>query len=271
METRYQREFINFQEHLKSFLFRLLINKADVEDVYQITYVKVHDKIDSFNNESSFKTWVFSIALNTAKNLLHNQNRWHENAQDYAAKLHAQSPKHLNLLKETFASTPDEIYEIKEHISHCFNCITKTLELEQQICLWLKEVYDFKISEIMEISNLSEGKVKHALANARKNMIRIFDQRCALVNKNGTCTQCTTLTGVLNQSQEAHIRYNKSKMARAALSDNQEHLLNLRVDLTKNVDPYNAPNSELNFFMLESMEGWVEEGKRKEMSKIRPK
>ena len=139
----------------------------------------------------TFKTWVFSIATNISKNILIKQNKWEVNAQDYGANLHVQSKDHWDKFHEVFYSTPEQIYEVKEHINYCFNCINKTLEISQQICLLLKDVYQFKVSEIMHITNLSEGKVKHALANARKNMIRIFDNRCAFVNKKGVCHQCS--------------------------------------------------------------------------------
>lgn len=261
----FKEEFVSFKEELSSFVFRLVTNQQDVEDIVQDTFVKVDKSIDSFRGNSTFKTWVFAIATNTAKNYLKKRNRWSENAQDYGANLHMQSEDHWNRFIDVFNSTPDKIYEIEEHISYCFNCINKTLETSQQICLLLKEVYEFKISEIMEISGLSEGKVKHALANARKNMVRIFDNRCALVNKQGACHQCTSLTGILNPKQNAQIKANEIEMVKNSNSHDKEHLFNLRMDIIKRIDPLNAPNSLVNIYMLENCEDWVKEGKRKKV------
>jgi RNA polymerase sigma-70 factor (ECF subfamily) len=39
-------------------------NREDAEDVVQNTFLKAVDKIESFRGESSFGTWVYSIALN---------------------------------------------------------------------------------------------------------------------------------------------------------------------------------------------------------------
>lgn len=265
------QEFLNFKPELQSFVFRILTNKQDAEDIVQETYLKVHQNIEAFRGESSFKTWVFSIALNLSKNLLTRQKRWLENAQDYGAMLHVHSPARWTALKNVFDSTPDKTYEVKEHIAYCFNCINKTLELNQQICLLLKEVYDFKIHEIMEITKLSEGIIKHAIADARKNMIRIFDDRCSFVNKGGSCHQCTTLTGSLNPKQNAQIEALKIKMVRDGDSSDKGRLLDLRLELVKNIDPLNSSNSLVNTFMLEHSEKWVKEGIEKKVLKSRPK
>jgi len=45
----------------------------------------------------------------------------------------------------------------------------------------------------MSILSLTEGKTKHALADARNTMISIFSRKCALVSKEGACFQCSEL------------------------------------------------------------------------------
>lgn len=264
--SKYQTEFLAFRAELTSFVFRLLTNRQNTEDIVQDTYIKAFDKLQTFKQQSTFKTWVFTIATNLAKNKLKKQSRWAENTQDYGAQLHVKSPTHWDKFHTVFNATPDQQYEIKEHINYCFNCINKTLLLNQQICLLLKEVYAFKISEIIKITTLTEGKVKHALADARKNMIRIFDNRCSFVNKKGVCHQCTELTGILNPHQEAHIEANKIKLVKKGTSSsNSDYLLQLRLDLVQHIDPLNSPNSSVNSFMLENCENWVKEGKFKKV------
>lgn len=257
----FESQFLSFKDELASFLFRLTTNRQDTEDLVQDTFIKSIENLDSFKEDSSIKTWVFSIALNIAKNQLKRQKRWLENAQDYGANLHVRSPEHWEAFEAQFNSTPDQQYEVKEHINYCFNCINRTLVLEQQICLLLKEVYGFKVSEIMSISGLSEGKVKHGLADARKNMVRIFDNRCAFVSKQGACHQCSELTGILNPKQNVQAAALKIKMVKDGHSENKERLLQLRLDIVRGIDPLNAPNAIVNTFMLESSENWVEEGK----------
>lgn len=267
----YIQAFLQFEKELRSFLFRLLTNRQDTEDIYQETYIKVHQNLNSFKGESSFKTWVFAIAVNLSKNHLNRQKRWLENAQDYGALLHVHSPEHWTRFRNVFESTTERNYDIKEHITYCFNCINRTLELNQQICLLLKEVYAFKVAEIMQITGLSEGVVKHAIADARRHMVRIFDGRCSFVNKKGVCYQCTTLKGYLNPKQNAQVEALKVKMVKEGDNPDKQYLLDLRLDLVRQIDPLQAPNAGMNIFMLESCEKWVEEGKEKKVLESRPK
>jgi len=264
-EQNYTNQFLEFKDELSSFVFRLTTNKHSTEDIVQDTFVKVVEKSDTFKQKSSFKTWVFTIATNLSKNHLKKSNKWLENTQDYGANLHVKSQEHWDSFHRVFNSTPEKDYEIREHIVYCFNCINKTLELQQQVCLLLKDVYEFTLSEIIEISGLTEGKAKHAIADARKNMIRIFDNRCSFVNKRGACHQCTELKGVLNLQQDAHIKANEIKLVRKGNSENAEHLYNLRLELVKSIDPLNSKNSIINTYMLESAENWVKEGKEKKV------
>jgi len=263
LKKQFEIEFIAFKAKLSSFVFRLVTNKQDTEDIVQETYLKAFEKIDSFQGKSSFKTWVFTIALNLAKNHLKKQKRWLENAQDYGAMLHAKSKKHWDAFQSVFESTPEQEYSIKEHLVYCFNCMNKTLELEQQICLLLKEVYDFKVKEIIGITKLSEGKVKHALTNARKNLNAIFEKRCAIVNQNGMCNQCSELTGILNPKQKVQEKVNQLKLAKQKHTTSNDRLLDIRLDMVKSLNPLQSNNTLITTYFLENSEKWVKEGKQK--------
>ena len=105
-------------------------------------------------------------------------------------------------------------FEIKEHITLCFTCISKSLPLEQQLCLFLKEVYEFKVSEVATIIDTSEAMVKYYLHNGRAKMIDIFDGRCALINKEGICYQCSELNGIYNPKQKFQEEIVKIEMAK---------------------------------------------------------
>ncbi|MFI0431257.1 RNA polymerase sigma factor [Mariniflexile sp. HMF6888] len=258
-------KFNDLKDELASYVFRLVTNRELTEDIIHDTYIKVVEKIDTFHGNSTFKTWVFSIATNLSKNILIRQNRWIVNAQDYGAMLHIKSQEHWDAFQQVFNSTPEKEYEVKEHLEYCFNCLNKTLEIEQQVCLLLKEVYDFKVREIIQITELSEGKVKHAIANARKNLINIFDKRCAFINKNGVCNQCTELTGILNPKQDAQIEANKLKLVKKQKTENQERLLDIRLEVIRSIDPLKSKNTLVTSYFLENSEKWVKEGIQKKV------
>lgn len=253
----YQTEFLAFRPQLKSYLFRLTTNKQDTEDLLQDTYMKAFDKIASFKGTSSFKTWTFTIASNLAKDNFRVQEHWGEDWMDLVRDAHVADPALFAKKRAKLEDSPDGKFVLSEHLNYCFNCTTKTLLLHQQICLWLKEVYGFKVGEIMSILDLPEGKVKHAIADARKNLTRIFEHKCALINKKGTCSQCTGLNQMYNPEQDAHIEANKLKLVREQKHQNHEQLLDLRLELIRHIDPLSGKTTGLHHYLIEHSPTWA--------------
>lgn len=268
MDQERTKEFLSFRPELRSFLFRTVADRGEVEDIIQDSYVKASENIDRFEGRSSFKTWVFAIALNTARSYLRKRKRWSEFAQDYGSELHLREREKMEALTGVYRSDPEARYEAEEHIAFCFLCIAKSLPLRQQVCLLLKEIYDFKTAEIICISGLSEGKVKHSLADARKNLKRIFQNRCALVNKEGVCRQCRTLYGILQPERAIDERLRELKFTPEEAAAGDEGLLRLRTLLTKSVDPFSSRGAQLFQYMAESSPAWEEEGKKKKVLPI---
>lgn len=256
----FQIEFNKFSKELASFIFRLITNKQDVEDLVQDAYIKAFTKLETFQPEkASLKTWVFTIAINLAKNKLKQKKRWGENDLTICKKYNTAKPERLQNTINVFHSTPDAVFEMKEHLDYCFTCISKTLDLNQQICILLKEVYDFKQKEIIEMTELSEGKVKHGIVDARQNMKQIFKNRCSLINKNGVCSQCTELNGIFNPEQDAHIKSRELKLSKK--EKNQDKLLDLRLSIVKDINPLNG-GSQMHLYFAQNLERWVELAKK---------
>ncbi len=66
----FQSLFSEFQNQLKSYLYRLLANRNDAEDLTHDTFIKAFDKLHTFRGEASLKTWFFQIATNLSYNYL---------------------------------------------------------------------------------------------------------------------------------------------------------------------------------------------------------
>jgi RNA polymerase sigma-70 factor (ECF subfamily) len=62
----FQTLFAEFQNQLKSYLYRLLTDRNDVDDLTHDTFIRAFSRISTFNQDSSLKTWVFKIATNLA-------------------------------------------------------------------------------------------------------------------------------------------------------------------------------------------------------------
>lgn len=245
------REFENNIDQLKSYLLRITASVADAEDIAQDTYIKAVEKMNTFRGESSLKTWFFAIASNLAKDNLRAQKRWTENVTDITKAAALNNRQFLTEAMNIRMSSPNGQYEAREHIAFCFTCISKSLPLEQQLCIFLKEVYEFKVSEIVTILGTSEAMVKYYLHTGRSKMIAIFDGRCALINKKGVCHQCSELNGLFNPKQNTQEELMKIDLVKEAEKGEKEHLFDLRMQILRDIDPFKSKASELQLHHLE--------------------
>jgi RNA polymerase sigma-70 factor (ECF subfamily) len=237
--------YSEFQPQLKSYLYRLVANRNDMEDLAHDVFIIAFENIGSFRKESSLKTWVFSIATNHARKHLKKNKSWYLNTFERTRDLAHQDKDIMKLLDQAHQLSPHGSYEIREHIDYCFTCVSKMLPLKQQVALILKEIYAFKVKEITLIMDTTYGKVKHLLHNSRKKMIKIFNNTCALVSKKGVCHQCSGLNGKFNPKQDSQEQLMKIEMVKAQNNLDTKKLYSLRVELVKSIDPLYSNGADL--------------------------
>ena len=241
----FQTLFAEFQNQLRSYLYRLLTDRNDVDDLTHDTFIRAFDKIATFNQDSSLKTWVFRIATNLAYDHLRKLKRWPADAQDQGANLAIGTKEVGEAFRNVHQTSNAGAYEMKEHIDFCFTCISKTLPIENQVALILKDVYDFPVKEICLILDKTEGTVKHLLIYARETMTSIFDNRCALVNKNGACDQCSQLNGIFNPKQDQQEQRMKLELVKGSTKFDRAELFKMRAALVKAIDPLHSSGTDL--------------------------
>ena len=64
-----------YQNRISKLIARFVRNPADVQDVAQEAFIKAYRALPNFRGESAFYTWLYRIAINTAKNHLVAQGR----------------------------------------------------------------------------------------------------------------------------------------------------------------------------------------------------
>jgi RNA polymerase sigma-70 factor, ECF subfamily len=240
----FQTLFAEFQTQLKSYLYRLLTDRNDVDDLTHDTFIRAFSRISTFNQDCALKTWVFKIATNLAYDHLRKLKRWQADAQDRAADLAIGSEEIRQVFWMVHNTSPAGAYEMKEHIDYCFTCISKTLPIENQVALILKNIYDFQVKEICLILEKTEGVIKHLLNDARNIMTDIFEHRCALINKHGVCHQCSHINEIFNPKQDQQEELMKLELVKASKKYNREQLFTLRTLLVKAIDPLHAAGTD---------------------------
>lgn len=247
----FQALFSEFQASLKSYLYRLTASRNDAEDLLHDSFIKAFDKIAGFRGEASLKTWVFRIATNLAYTQLKQHQRWTTDVKTRAKQLVTQKPQLAQHLVQVAGNDVAAQFDLKEHIDTCFTCMSKTLPVENQVTLMLKDVYDFSVAEIVIILDKTEGVVKYLLQDARKTMMDIFEHRCALINKAGVCNQCSELNGWFNPKQNQQEALMKLDLVKGSQKYNRVALYELRTKLSQAIDPLHSAGSNLQDVLLQ--------------------
>ena len=66
---------LKYQHKIFSLISRYVRDADDVQDVAQETFIKAYRSLPSFRGDSAFYTWLYRIAINTAKNHLVSRSR----------------------------------------------------------------------------------------------------------------------------------------------------------------------------------------------------
>lgn len=142
-----------------SLIVRLTGNKEDAEELTQDVFLKVFQQLGRFREESSFSTWVYRIAYNTAISALRKQKK--EFATDGEAGCFNISEEEVDTL---FGR-----YDREEELQLLDRALEKLAPDEHfMILLYYKE--GKRIEEIGEITALSPSNVKVKLFRIRKKL-----------------------------------------------------------------------------------------------------
>lgn len=151
-------EYINlYGMDLTRLCLSLCKNKADAEDLYQTTWEKVIKNIKKYNKEKPFDKWLFSICVNTHKDMVKSPFRKRilrfDNTED---------------LERALNSIPDNIASRDEFLSLHSAMAKLSLEKRQAVALYYFK--DYSTKEVAEILNIPEGTVKSRLSAARQEL-----------------------------------------------------------------------------------------------------
>jgi len=149
-----------------NFVLRLVENKQDAEDITQEVFVKVWKNIKKFNQKKSFKTWLFTIAKNTAFDSLRKKK------VAYFSDLENEEGK--NWVVDSLADPsplPPEILERKE-LARDLERALKKLPPKMRVVLLLYYNDHLTLREIAEVLdeplNTVKSRCRRALMMLRK-------------------------------------------------------------------------------------------------------
>jgi len=190
---------------LRALTCRLVGNPDDAADVCQEVLVRAFQQLRGFRGDSSFSTWLVSIATHLGLDHLRARARWRVDAQPLAKE--DCMAQRSSLHGELMATVVDAgfAFDVSEHIAFCFTCVARSLSPEMEVALVLSEVFDMSNVDAAAAIGVSESVLRHHLSAARKHMEVSFEGLCALVNKTGTCHQCKELRDLTPEDRRGSV------------------------------------------------------------------
>ncbi|MEZ9196512.1 RNA polymerase sigma factor RpoE [Shewanella sp. 10N.286.54.B9] len=152
-----------YQNKVVNLISRYVRNQADVADVSQEAFIKAYRALPNFRGESAFYTWLYRIAVNTAKNHLVAQGR-RAPANDVDAE-EAEYYDGSDALKE-FAS-PERLVLSDEIQKVVFDTLD-TLPEELKMAISLRELDGMSYEEIANVMDCPVGTVRSRIFRARE-------------------------------------------------------------------------------------------------------
>ncbi|NML84812.1 RNA polymerase sigma factor RpoE [Polaromonas sp.] len=157
---------IKYQRRIQRLIGRMVRDVDLVEDIAQETFIRAYRALAQFRGESQFYTWLYRIAVNTAKKALMDLKRnptVSENAYK-SADDDETSPLENEL---TTSETPDAVLASKE-IAEIINAAMEALPEELRQAITLREIEGLSYEEIAEAMICPIGTVRSRIFRARE-------------------------------------------------------------------------------------------------------
>lgn len=157
---------IKYQRRIQRLIGRMVRDVDLVEDIAQETFIRAYRALAQFRGEAQFYTWLYRIAVNTAKKALMDLKRNPTVSENFfkSDDDDETSPLENEL---TSSETPDAVLASKE-IAQIINAALEALPEELRLAITLREIEGLSYEEISEAMNCPIGTVRSRIFRARE-------------------------------------------------------------------------------------------------------
>ena len=141
-----------YKDRLMNVIGRMLSSQEEAEDIVQETFVRVYQHRQSFNFKHCFSTWIYTIALNLARNELRKRRKF---------KFYDITEMQGN--EKEFAVDP----EVPSNLPQALNKAISQLPEKYRVAFMLRDVQELPYDEVAKILDVPLGTVKSRVNRAR--------------------------------------------------------------------------------------------------------
>lgn len=136
-------------------------NTADAEEVTQDVFLKIYAHLKGFRFQSSLKTWIYRITMNTALNVCRKNSEERGRRADYDLALKTQpAPDTATVRLE------------QDEIRDALGSLLDNLNPDQRACIVLREIEGLSYQEIAESLEVNINTVRTRLKRAREALLK---------------------------------------------------------------------------------------------------
>lgn len=174
-----QQVWTKYSDDLKRFIISKVKDTTTANDILQDTFIKIHTKLDTLQDVTKLKSWIFTIARNSILNYFKKQNK-------------TVALENLEIKTQTEEHTHTE--------KDCLYSILRALPKKYRNPLFLSDIKGVKQQEIANQLNLPLPTIKSQIQRARRMIIEGFMNCCGFtLDKNGK------LIGELQEKEDCKI------------------------------------------------------------------
>lgn len=158
---------VKYQRRIERLVGRMVRDVDLVEDIAQETFIRAYRALPQFRGDAQFYTWLYRIAVNTAKKALMELKR-DPLVSEAAFKSSDEEDETSSIGNElTSAETPETVLAAKE-IAAAVNSAVEALPEELKQAVTLREIEGLSYEEISLVMNCPIGTVRSRIFRARE-------------------------------------------------------------------------------------------------------
>lgn len=155
---------LKYQRKILRLLSRMLRDQSEIEDVMQEAFIKAYRALPQFRGDSAFYTWLYRIAINTARNWMASQSRRPSSPSLHQSEEGETFDEIDNL---TDNNTPESLLASRE-IAASVNDSIQALPAELRTAIVLREIEGLSYEEIAQAMGCPIGTVRSRIFRARE-------------------------------------------------------------------------------------------------------
>ena len=159
---------LKYQHKVVKLVMRYVRNPAEAEDIAQEAFIKAYRALPQFRGDSAFYTWLYRIAINTAKNAVVSRDR---SPIDFDLDLQ-NSDESYDMQGRLKDSETPEALTLTEEIRSTVNSAIDALPEDLRTAIVLRELEGLSYEEIADAMGCPVGTVRSRIFRAREAIDR---------------------------------------------------------------------------------------------------